>query len=137
MSDVRLDPRTCDPEAVAIFERGSIAAFTTVPFIKNGRLAGGLAVHLRAAHAWKEDEVALVQEVAERTWEAVERARVSQALRESEDRLTFALDAADVGSWEMSLEAERRGVGSGAGLLRSPPWNAADLGGDQRPNPSG
>ncbi len=104
VSDVRLDPRTCNPEAMTIFERGSIAAFITVPFIKNHRLAGGLAVHKRNPHAWKPEELTLAREVAERTWEAVERARVSQALRDSEERLKFALEAGQVGSWEMSLE---------------------------------
>ncbi len=104
ISDVRTDPRSCNPEALALFDRGSIAAFITVPFVKNGRLAGGLAVHKRTPHAWKAEEITLAREVAERTWEAVERARVSQALRVSENRLKFALDAAEVGSWEMSLE---------------------------------
>ncbi len=104
ISDVRTDPRSCNPEALALFDRGSIAAFITVPFVKNGRLAGGLAVHKRTPHAWKAEEITLAREVAERTWEAVERARVSQALRESEDRLKFALEAGEVGSWEMSLE---------------------------------
>jgi PAS domain S-box-containing protein len=107
VSDVRLDPRSFAPEAQAIFERGSIAAFINVPFIKNRRLAGGLAVHKRTPHAWKTEEIALVQEVAERTWDAVERAHVAQALRDSEDRLKFALEAASVGSWEMSLEARK------------------------------
>ena len=89
VSDVRLDPRSCNPEAMVVFELGSIAAFITVPFIKNGRLAGGLAVHKRTPHAWKTEEIALAREVAERTWEAVERAHVAQALRDSEDRLKF------------------------------------------------
>ncbi len=107
VGDVRLEARSYSPKAMAIFERGSIAAFIAVPFIKNCRLAGTLAVHKRTPHAWKAEEIALAQEVAERTWEAVERAHVSQALRYSEDRLTFALDAGDVGSWELSLETNK------------------------------
>ena len=107
VSDVHLDPRSCNPDAMTIFERGSIAAFITVPFIKNGRLAGGLAVHKRTPHAWRAEEITLAREVAERTWEAVERAHVAQALRDSEDRLQFALEAGEVGSWEMSLETRR------------------------------
>ncbi len=98
------DPRSCKPEALAIFERGLIAAFIAVPLVKNRMVAGVLAVHKRNPHAWKKDEVTLAQEVAERTWEAVERARVSQALRDSDERLKFALEAAEVGSWEMSHE---------------------------------
>jgi PAS domain S-box-containing protein len=105
--DVRSDPRTCNPDALETFERGSIAAFLTVPFLKNRRMAGALGVHKRAPYAWKTEEITLAREVAERTWEVVERARVARALRESEDRLTFALDAATVGSWEISLETLR------------------------------
>jgi PAS domain S-box-containing protein len=104
VDDVRSDPRLCKPEAQALFERGSVAALITVPFVKNNRLLGVLAVHMRNPHPWSKDEISLAQEVAERTWDAVERARISQSLRESEDRLTFALDAAEVGSWEMSLD---------------------------------
>ena len=107
ISDVRLDPRSCNPEALAILELGSIAAFIAVPFIKNRRLAGGLAVHKRTPHAWRTEDIALAQEVAERTWEAVERAHVAQALRDSKDRLKFALEAGEVGSWEMSLETRK------------------------------
>ncbi len=62
---------------------------------------------MRSPHPWKKDEITLAQEVAERTWEAVERARVSQALRESDERLKFSLEAAEVGSWEMSLETRK------------------------------
>ena len=42
VSDVRLDPRSFDHEAQAIFERGSIAAFITAPFIKNSPPGGRL-----------------------------------------------------------------------------------------------
>ena len=107
VSDVRLDSRSCNPEAIAIFERGSIAAFITVPFINNRGLAGDLAVRKSTPHAWKTEEITLAREVAERTWEAAERAHVAEALRESEDRLKFALEAGAVGSWEMSLEMRK------------------------------
>jgi PAS domain S-box-containing protein len=103
VSDVHADQRLFRPGALKIFERGSVAAFLAVPFVKNGKLAGVLAVHKRSPHSWKKDEIALAQDVAERTWEAVERARVSHALRESEGRLKFALTAGEVGTWELSL----------------------------------
>ncbi|HET6725084.1 MAG TPA: ATP-binding protein [Gammaproteobacteria bacterium] len=51
-----------------------------VPLIKGGRLVAVLFVHQRKPRAWTDEEVALVKEVAERTWEAVERARVEAEL---------------------------------------------------------
>jgi PAS domain S-box-containing protein len=103
VGDVHADRRLFRPEALKILERGSVAAFLAVPFVKSGRLAGVLAVHKRSSHSWKKTEIALAQDVAERTWEAVERARVSHALRESEGRLKFALTAGEVGTWELSF----------------------------------
>ncbi len=104
VADACSDPRTRKLEARALLERGSVAAFIVVPFVKDRRPAGALGVHKREPYSWKEDEVTLVQDVAQRTWEVVERAGISQALRESKERLKFALEAAEVGSWEMLLE---------------------------------
>jgi PAS domain S-box-containing protein len=103
VGDVGSDLRMCTPEGRAIFEQNSVAAFIAVPFVKNDRQAGLLAVHKRDPHQWSKDEIALAQEVAERTWEVAERARVSLALRESQDRLNFALAAGEAGTWELSL----------------------------------
>ena len=114
INDVRADPRTCTPEALALFERISFAAFIDVPLVKAGRLVAILAVHTRTPRAWRQDEVALVQEVAERTWEAVERARAEQALRESEERLRFSLKGAGAGAWQWDILAK--------GLIWSPEW---------------
>ena len=47
------------------------------------------------ARAWTQGEVSLVEEVAERTWAAVERARAEAALRESEERQAFLLELSD------------------------------------------
>ncbi len=47
------------------------------------------------ARAWTTSEIALVEEVAERTWAAVERARAEAALRDSEERQAFLLELSD------------------------------------------
>lgn len=44
---------------------------------------------------WTASEIALVEETAERTWSAVERARAEAALRESEERQVFLLKLSD------------------------------------------
>lgn len=40
VGDVGSDPRMCTPEGRTIFERNSVAAFISVPFVKNDRRAG-------------------------------------------------------------------------------------------------
>jgi PAS domain S-box-containing protein len=52
-----------------------IGAYIGIPLVKGGEFVAGLAVHTSEPRAWAEDEVALAEEVAERTWAAVDRAR--------------------------------------------------------------
>ncbi len=63
-----------------------IHSCAVVPLIKQGRLAAALGVAQSAPRQWTPGEVSLIGEVAERTWEAVKRARGEEALRESEAR---------------------------------------------------
>jgi PAS domain S-box-containing protein len=73
------------------------AAVISVPLLKNGRFVANLNVHHRTAHDWTDDEVALVEAVAERTWEAVERARAEIERSLSEARFRALVNAtADV-----------------------------------------
>lgn len=104
VADVRSEARTWSPAGHALLRRGSVAAFIVAPLVKDGRLVALLSVRSRTPHDWTKSEIALAQEVAERTWEAAERARVSRALSESEIRLKFALTSGEVGTFEMSLD---------------------------------
>jgi PAS domain S-box-containing protein len=107
VSDVRAEPHRWSPMGRAFFERSSMAAVMAVPLVKDGKFLAVLSLQKGFAYDWAKNEVALVLDVAERTWEAVERARFARALRESDERLKFAIDAADVGSWEMVIEAQK------------------------------
>jgi PAS domain S-box-containing protein len=57
-----------------------------VPILKQGRFVAAMAVHSATPRAWEPDQVELVQRVAGRCWESIERARVTRELRESEHR---------------------------------------------------
>ncbi len=70
-----------------------IAATVAVPLVKGSALVAMLVVHGIAPRDWTKHELALVDETAERTWAAVERARAEAAQRQSEARL--AVDLAD------------------------------------------
>jgi PAS domain S-box-containing protein len=86
----RFDDATTDPRVLPAhrpaFEEMSIVAILTVPLVRGGRLVGMLSVHQKHPRTWTDAEVQLVQEVAERTWEALERARAELALRDSEQQ---------------------------------------------------
>jgi PAS domain S-box-containing protein len=75
------------PEIAAAFAGISSRAAIIVPLIKGGRFAAALFAHQRGPRHWTSEDKILVQDVAERTWAAVERARAEAALRESEARL--------------------------------------------------
>ncbi len=67
-------------------ERATLAAISTgayvaVPLMEGKQLAAILAVHQAEPRAWTADEVALIEETAERTWSSVERIRAEGALR--------------------------------------------------------
>jgi signal transduction histidine kinase/CheY-like chemotaxis protein len=51
--------------------------------VKGGRLVAGFGVQTARPRAWHGAELALVRETAERTWDAAERARAEEALREA------------------------------------------------------
>lgn len=60
-----------------------IGAYITVPLVKQERWVAILTVHSSQARSWTSSEVEGVQETAERTWTARERARTQQALSEA------------------------------------------------------
>ena len=60
-------------------------SFVIIPFLREGRLVNTLNVVSHTPRAWTPGEVSLIEEVAVRTWNAVERARAEEALREREE----------------------------------------------------
>nr|WP_242042075.1 GAF domain-containing protein [Leptolyngbya sp. FACHB-541] len=91
------------PTQRAAYTTIQIGAYIGIPLIKEGEFVAGLAVHASSARTWTADEVALAEEVAERTWAAVERARAEAALREREQRLSIATAAAQLGIFEWKV----------------------------------
>jgi len=104
IDDTAADPRAQADEVAATYARRAIGAFVAVPLIKDERLVTVLSVHNRQKRPWTTLDVAMVEDTAERTWAAVERARAAAALRDSEERLRMALRAANAGAWSWNLE---------------------------------
>lgn len=83
--DVANDSALSEAKKAAYAEL-QIGAAISVPLLKEGRLLAVLFVQHSSARDWSTDDVALVEEVAARTWDAVERAKVESTLRHSETR---------------------------------------------------
>lgn len=83
-------------DEVASHRALGVAAFVNVPFLRHGEYSAGIGAQDDAPRAWTPAAIALIHEVGERTWLAVERARAETALRESEESLAANLMNADL-----------------------------------------
>lgn len=74
-----------------------IRAWAAVPLVKSGRLLAIVGMHARTPRDWTGIDVKLLEDVADRTWAAVERARAEAALRESEEKYRSLFERIDEG----------------------------------------
>ncbi len=68
-------------------------AHVSVPLVRDGQYRALLYVTHTRPHRWTGDEVRLIEEVAERTWDALERARAERALHRANEELKNLLAA--------------------------------------------
>ena len=94
VSDIATDERASDEERAAWRASGLCGALG-VPLVKGGRFCALLGFNTAQPRHWTDAEIALVEEVAERTWAAVERAGAEAALRESEERFRSVTEVID------------------------------------------
>ncbi|MGI4858216.1 MAG: PAS domain S-box protein [Janthinobacterium lividum] len=62
-------------------------AFVSVPRIRENRFRAAFYVSYCQPHAWSKDEIALIKDVAARTWDALERTSAETALRDMNETL--------------------------------------------------
>lgn len=98
--------------AYAAIAAVGVGALLSVPLLVDGKLSVNLSVHQLDARRWTDDEVALVQEVAERLWAEIVRSRAEAALRESEARYRSLFETMDQGYSlnEVIRDAEGRAI---------------------------
>jgi signal transduction histidine kinase len=89
ISDLATDS-TVSAEMRASFEALGTRAILSVPLFRSGELVACLCVQMVTVRHWSEDEVALVRDVGDRLWAAMERLHHERALRESEAALREA-----------------------------------------------
>jgi signal transduction histidine kinase len=100
-------PAFADPMVARAFAAADTRGVVGAPLVKEGALVAIFFVHHRQPRHWTRPEIALIEEIAERTWSAVERARAEEASRESESRLHTALEAAELGTFLYHPQEDR------------------------------
>jgi PAS domain S-box-containing protein len=95
-NDIANDPTltSAEKDAHAVLQLGSTV---NMPLVKEGQLVAILFAHFIDAHDWTENELALMQETAERIWAAVERARAEAAQHASEEKYRTLFNSIDEG----------------------------------------
>ncbi|WP_435017495.1 chemotaxis protein CheB [Tundrisphaera sp. TA3] len=92
--DVGTDPRF-EPSQREAHEAIQIVAAAAVPLVKGDELVAILVAQVAAPRDWTEHELGLIEETAERTWAAVERARAEASLRVSEEKYRSLFNSMD------------------------------------------
>ncbi len=100
-ADAQLDPRSVD-ELERLKER-NVCALLNAPYVADGRLKYVLTASHSEPYVWPAEDIALLSELAARIFPRLERARTEEALRESEERMRLAADAARFGMYDRNI----------------------------------
>jgi PAS domain S-box-containing protein len=91
-------------ESQSLFTR-NIQSLIILPIVCSGSLIGYLEFDsVRSTKNWTEESIALLKMVGEILGNTLERKRVEQALRVSEERYVRAINAGKVGIWEWNIQ---------------------------------
>lgn len=90
-------PAAADPATAAAYQAAEVAAFVAVPLLRHRQLRAVLFAHQRAPRHWAPAEIALIEQVADRTWTAAECAQADADRRASEATLAAVFEALPVG----------------------------------------
>ena len=97
VDDCHTDPRSSDPAYGATWTRIGACALIVYPLIHVDQLTAIFYLHEPKPRHWTHADIALVEDVALRTADAVERARAETALRASEGRYRSLFESIDAG----------------------------------------
>lgn len=82
-----------------------IGLYATIcmPLIKDGKLTALMAIHRTRVQQWRDEELALLEEVVERSWAHIERVRAEADLRQSEERFRSLYNSIEAGFYIAEL----------------------------------
>ncbi|HEX7086121.1 MAG TPA: PAS domain S-box protein, partial [Vicinamibacterales bacterium] len=84
-----------------------IASLAFIPLVIAGRVIGRFMLYFDTPRALDPAELTFAQIIGSQVAFAIERTTAHRAVRESEERLRFALDAASLGTWDWDLRTGR------------------------------
>jgi PAS domain S-box-containing protein len=90
VDDVKFDPRSA--ASYAAYKAVQVRGLIVVPLVRNGRLDALFYAHDPKPRRWSREDVALMEEVASRTWAALARARVERQAGERQRLLINELN---------------------------------------------
>ena len=102
ITDVQ-DAGSLDQELKQLCHDLQIVAFIHLPILNYGQLVGCFCVTQCRPRVWTGLETELARETGERTWAAVERAKIEEALQQSEERFRIALEASELATWDWNM----------------------------------
>ncbi|MGI4735702.1 MAG: PAS domain-containing protein [Janthinobacterium lividum] len=92
VNDVNSSP-FMDDSLKQLCRDGHILSYINVPVTRHGKVVSNLCIAQSTPREWTAIECTLMQETAERTWVAVERARAEDAQRQSEEQFRLLVTA--------------------------------------------
>uniref|UniRef100_UPI001FAF1778 PAS domain-containing protein n=1 Tax=Microvirga solisilvae TaxID=2919498 RepID=UPI001FAF1778 len=104
--DVTTDPNLQDPTLQAFYSSVNVRTILSAPLLKNGKLTAVFYVSSSQPRAWPSDDIALVVDVADRVWIAVEKARAERELRETEARFQIIAESLPAFVWILNPKTE-------------------------------
>lgn len=100
--DSKTDARTATDYAKTYAPNGE-RAYVAVPLMRQNRWVASLWVSDDEPRGWNGAEISLLETIAERTWTTIEKLRINNALRDSEERLQPAVDISRIATFDIDL----------------------------------
>jgi len=105
VDDTASDPRTADVGDA--FQAQGVRARLSVPVVRGGRTRAVFFLHDTQPRSWTDEDAALVEDAASRTWTEIERARALAEVRESEERFRSIANSAPILVWVTNADRRR------------------------------
>ncbi|WP_127145467.1 PAS domain S-box protein [Pelagibacterium montanilacus] len=96
-----------DPDIAARYRTMGVGAMLNIPIMRDGEVAAFLYAHSAAPRDWPLRDILLARDVCERAWSSLERVRFQAEIGATNARLTMALEAGGLGTWDWDLRHDR------------------------------
>jgi PAS domain S-box-containing protein len=103
--DVETDSRFAGTKALEAMRAAGIRAVQSTPlFSRSGKLLGMLTTQWKRPHAPDENELGRLDLLVRQAADLIENSINAELLRISEERMALAIDAGEMGTWDMDLQ---------------------------------